>query len=248
MSKLSVVIPCYYNEGSIPELGKELLAEEPNFPESTEIEYIFIDDHSGDRTLEQLLEFKSFNPDRVKVITLKENVGSYKAMVIGVGYAQGDCIAIMAADQQDPPSLLTKMLTGWEEGSGLVIAYREKLEGDWSSRLFTKSFHYLMGLFVGSDSLAHGFDMVLFDRKLFDKIESDPRTRVNLFYNLLRIEKEPTKIPYTKRTREHGHSMWTFSKKSKHLFKSLFYFFPFPYYKVLGNKSLTKEDIIDAVL
>lgn len=248
MSKLSIIIPCYYNEGSIPELGQELLAEERNFPNGIEVEYIFIDDHSGDKTLEQLLNFKAIIPDRVKVIKLNRNVGSYSAMVLGLGYATGDCIAIMAADQQDPPSLLPEMYRGWQKGNGLVIAYRDKIEGQWFSKLFTRSFHLLMSLFIGSKTPLNGFDMVLFDRRVLDKTKDDPKAEVNFFYSLLQKEKKALKIGYRKRVRKHGRSMWTLSKKVKHLVKSLFYFFPVPIYRLLGAAKVDRKKIIDAVL
>lgn len=235
MSKLSIIIPCYFNEGSIAELGVELLAEEANYPPNTQVEYVFVDDHSGDGTLAELKKLKVQMPGRITIIELTANLGSYKAMVAALESTTGNYIAIMAADQQDPPAILPQLFAQCLGGNKLAIAYREKLEGTWSAKLFTRTFHFIMGLFTSTQTPVNGFDVVLFDRSLLDNIKGNTLAEVNLFYYLLSREKRPYKLPYTKRKRPHGNSMWTLSKKMKHLFKSLFYFFPIPLYRLLGK-------------
>jgi len=70
MSKLSIIIPCYYNEGNISVTGKELIKNEQLFPKKTDFEYIFVDDGSKDKTFDELVKFQSKYTAKVKVIKL----------------------------------------------------------------------------------------------------------------------------------------------------------------------------------
>jgi glycosyltransferase involved in cell wall biosynthesis len=84
MTKISIIIPCYFNEKNIPVTGKRLIENEINFPKDTLFEYVFVDDGSKDKTLEALLNFKKEYPDKVKIVKLAGNVGSYNAIVAGL--------------------------------------------------------------------------------------------------------------------------------------------------------------------
>jgi len=119
MTKLSVIVPCYYNEGNIPVTSKELIANENLFPEEVNFEYVMVDDGSKDGTYQSLLRFKDEYPDKVKVVKLVSNVGSYNAIVAGMEVATGDCNVVITADLQDPPSLMVKMYEHWKKGQKL---------------------------------------------------------------------------------------------------------------------------------
>lgn len=226
MSKLSIIIPCYHNEGSIPELAQELLDEETNFPTGTQFEYILVDDASADNTWEHLKVLQIALPKRVKVLKLQSNVGSNNAVLAGLTVVTGDCIAVMAADGQDPPQLLPEMYKHWQAGNKLIIAYRETLKTSLLNKLIGNAFHFIMGLLSETKPPLNGFDMVLFDKSLVKRLEADIVRNVNLFYCLLWLFPKAPRIPYTKRTRKHGHSMWTFNKKVNYLQKSIAAFLP----------------------
>ena len=95
MPKLSVIVPCYFNEHNIPVTVPELIANEANFPLGLEFEYIFVDDGSGDQTLAALRTIQAQYPDRIRIVELVANVGSYNAIAAGMRYATGDCMAII---------------------------------------------------------------------------------------------------------------------------------------------------------
>ena len=116
MPKLSIIMSCYFNGPNIPVTTKRLIDNEKNFPTDTEIEYILIDDGSKDDTFEQLCIFQKAYPDKVKVIKLAANVGSYNALLAGMANATGDCCSIVSADLQDPPELIPEMLKHWKNG------------------------------------------------------------------------------------------------------------------------------------
>ena len=84
MAKLSIITPCYFNEKNIPVTAKAFIENEKKFPVGTEFEYVLIDDGSKDNTLHELIKFKEQYPDKVKIIKLAGNVGSYNAILAGI--------------------------------------------------------------------------------------------------------------------------------------------------------------------
>jgi polyisoprenyl-phosphate glycosyltransferase len=80
MAKLSIIIPCYYNELNIPTTTGELIQNEKMFPADVDFEYVMIDDGSKDNTLNELLKFKNQYSEKVKIIKLSGNFGSYNAI------------------------------------------------------------------------------------------------------------------------------------------------------------------------
>src|ERR1035438_9581267 len=138
MPKLSIIIPCYYNELNIPVTSKDLIENEKNFANDVSFEYIMVDDGSKDNTIIELKKFSIQNPGKVKIIKLSGNFGSYNAIQAGMKYATGDCNVVIAADLQDPPELMVKMYEYWSKGIKLVLANREKREDPFFGRIFAK--------------------------------------------------------------------------------------------------------------
>jgi len=215
MAKISIIIPCYYNEGNIPITGRELIKNEQLFPKETNFEYIFVDDGSKDKTFDELVKFHTKYPKRVKVIKLAKNVGANNASLCGINMASGDCCAILAADLQDPPELLAKMFKYWQNGFKLVVANRTKREDPFIGTIFSNIFHKLMRNFVLRNAPNSGFDLCLFDKQIRDNIVQMEEKNTYLPYLLLWLGYEYINIPYIRRRREIGKSKWTLSKKVK---------------------------------
>ena len=104
---LSVVVPCYNEEESLPALVKVLGEVLPGVAETFEV--ILVDDGSRDRTLEMLREVDAADP-RFRYLALSRNFGKESAMLAGLQRATGDAVAIMDADLQHPPRLLPQMV------------------------------------------------------------------------------------------------------------------------------------------
>ena len=131
MSKVSVLIPAYNEELSLPELYSKLKEMMDSYAEY-EWEILFVNDGSHDKTLEV-----------IKFFDLSRNFGKEVAMLAGFDYATGDCLVIMDADLQHPPHLIPEMLKYWEEGYDDVYAKRitrgkESLMRKYLSLLFYK--------------------------------------------------------------------------------------------------------------
>ena len=125
--KLSIVIPCYKEEGILPLILERLnkLSNEWNSRDDpTEIEFVFVDDGSQDRTYDLLRETSKADK-RVKVVRFSTNFGHQAALLAGYEFAKGDVIVSLDADLQDPPELIKTMLDKIKEGYDVVFAARQ---------------------------------------------------------------------------------------------------------------------------
>ena len=236
MPKLSVIIPCYFNEDNIPVTAHELVANEANFSPEVTFEYVFVNDGSGDETLKVLCQVQVQYPGRIRIVDLAGNVGSYNAIVAGMAHATGDCLAVITADMQDPPELMVQMYRHWQQGFKLIIGNRQDREETGLSETMAKVFHWLMKNLALRNIPDGGFDFVLFDRQVAIEILKLHERNSNVFYLMVWLGFAYVNIPYTRRKREIGKSRWTLSKKIKLLVDSLlsFSFVPIRAISVLG--------------
>src|SRR5689334_20239885 len=108
--KLSIVIPVFNEEETIPELERRLRALFAGLDSvGGAWEAVFIDDGSKDRSAELLSELASREP-RYKVIGFSRNFGHQIAITAGIDRAEGDAVVVMDADLQDPPEVVQQML------------------------------------------------------------------------------------------------------------------------------------------
>lgn len=222
--KLSIIIPCYFNEKNIPVTTKELIHNELLFENEIEFEYIFVDDGSGDDTYKELKYFKEQYPTKVKLVKLSGNFGSYNAILAGMHYATGDCNVVLAADLQDPPELIHKMYNYWKSGIKLVIANREKRNDEFWDKQFSNLYHRLIRKYGIKNMPIGGFDFCLFDRQLKDEVLLMKEKNTNTLFLLLWLKYDFVSIPYTRKKREIGTSRWTIQKKIKLLIDSFISF------------------------
>ena len=109
MEKISVIVPCYNEEESLPLFYNEMsrVAKE-DFKKEVEFEYIFVNDGSKDKTLEVLKELAK-KDEKVKYLSFSRNFGKEAAILAGLQASTGDLVTLMDADLQDPPSMLRQM-------------------------------------------------------------------------------------------------------------------------------------------
>lgn len=139
--RLSLVIPVYFEEAVIEPFyhrSVEALNElEPEF----ELEFIFVNDGSTDRSQEILLNLHHADP-RVKVLQFSRNFGHQIAVTAGVDHAHGDVVVVIDADLQDPPEIILNMLAKWREGYKVVYGVRTERKGENAFKLFTAKWFY----------------------------------------------------------------------------------------------------------
>jgi len=217
---LSVVVPVYFNEHSLPLLFDALLEVEAGLGErGLGLELIFVDDGSRDGSLAVLRELKRRRP-ATKVVKLTRNFGAVHASKTGFRFVTGDCFMILAADLQDPPALILQMADLWKQGAKFVVCVREDREDSAVSVLFSRLYYRLIRLLVARDYPPDGYDVALMARAFLPyMLDSGKNINSALFAYWLGFE--PARIRYTRRKRRHGKSRWTFLKRVKFFLDSI---------------------------
>jgi len=140
MSKIvTVVTPFLNEEESLPELYRRLAAVFQAQPETAE--FLFIDDGSTDRSVAVLKDFQQ-KDSRVRLLRLSRNFGHQIAITAGLDHASGDAVVIIDADLQDPPEVISDLLSKWREGADVVFAVRRSRAGEtWLKKALAASFY-----------------------------------------------------------------------------------------------------------
>ena len=140
MKKISIIIPAYNEEESLPLLYDRLnnvISKLKNY----EFEMLFINDGSKDNTLKIIKELREKDA-RVSYVDFSRNFGKEVAMIAGLDYAKGDCVIFIDADLQDPPELIPELIKYWEEGYDDVYARRKSRKGETFLKKFTSKMYY----------------------------------------------------------------------------------------------------------
>lgn len=170
MQKLSLIVPCYNEEDALPFFYAEV-DKISALLNGYEVEMLFVDDGSKDKTLEVVKELAK-KDKRVKYLSFSRNFGKEAAMYAGFCNVTGDLVAVMDADMQDPPSLLPKMIQIIEEeGYDSVATRRVTRKGEPKIRsFFARMFYKIMGKISDVDLVDGARDFRLMKRKMVDAI------------------------------------------------------------------------------
>jgi len=169
MKKLSVIVPCYNEEEAVPLFYEAFLKETKDMPVA--FEFVFVDDGSRDGTV---AEFEKLHQrdDRVHYISFSRNFGKESAMYAGLEAAEGDYVAIMDVDLQDPPALLPEMLEAIEdEGYDCVASRRVTRKGEPPIRsFFARAFYKLINNISKTEIVDGARDFRLMTRQMVDAL------------------------------------------------------------------------------
>ena len=124
MAKISIVIPVYYNAPTLPALFERLDGVVKANPQHG-FEFICVDDGSGDDSFLVLQQLARENK-QLKLVKLVRNFGEPAASFAGMSFASGDAVAVIAADLQDPPEDVNRLIAEWEQGHKVVLAVRKE--------------------------------------------------------------------------------------------------------------------------
>jgi glycosyltransferase involved in cell wall biosynthesis len=216
---VSIVIPVYYNELSLAHLFPRLLGLADANPQYN-FEYVFVDDASGDNSFEILADLANRDP-RVRVVRLSRNFGSNAAILAGLHYVSGDCVAMITADLQDPPELITTMLQRWQTGKKVVLAAREARDDPLLNRLLSGAFYWLFRRLAIREMPPNGCDFALVDRKVTDMLVQIGEKNPFLVGLILWLGFDREVVYYTRQKRGLGKSRWTFGKRVKYFIDAL---------------------------
>src|SRR4051794_11069307 len=207
---ISIVAPCYNEEeviGRFHEVVQKVADE--LLPLGHDMEFVYVDDGSRDRTLDVLKQLSERDP-RVRYVSFSRNFGKEAALLAGLRHASGDCAVVMDSDLQHPPELIKRMVGLSAQGYDQVIAKRTR-SGDRITRTVTARLYYRLINRLVDVELADGVgDFRLLSRRVVDAILSV--TEYNRFSKGLFawVGFPSTTFEYENAVREHGRSSWSF--------------------------------------
>jgi glycosyltransferase involved in cell wall biosynthesis len=225
----SVIIPVYYNEGSLVTTFRKVQAQLEASKHIGSYEIIFIDDGSADNSYAELKTIKSANYDVVKLIKLTRNFGQVSAMKAGYRYAKGRCIINISADLQDPPELIGNMLDAFYiDNKEVVICNRTDREESWYRKKTSRIFYKMMQKLTFKNMPIGGFDYALISGRVADTFRHNNESNSFWQGQVLWGGYTTKFIPYQRLKREIGESRWTFTKKIKYLIDGVLAYSYFP--------------------
>ena len=121
--KLSIVCPAFEEEEVLPHFHRELCAVLARLDGAFAVEILYVDDGSGDHTLDVLRALAALDP-RVRYLSFSRNFGHQAALTAGLEHARGDVVITMDSDLQHPPQLIPELLRHWRAGCDVVLTVR----------------------------------------------------------------------------------------------------------------------------
>jgi dolichol-phosphate mannosyltransferase len=163
--KLSVVCPAYEEQEVLPRFHAELCGVLATLGPACEVEILYVDDGSGDGTLDYLRTLAAADP-RVRYLSFSRNFGQQAALTAGLDYARGDVVITLDSDLQHPPALIPALLAHWREGHDIVLTLREDDPRlGWFKRLTSRAFNKVMRWLSETEVRAAASDYRLLSRQ-----------------------------------------------------------------------------------
>lgn len=212
--ELSIVIPVFNEEAALPALVERLRTLLDRLV-PLEVEIMLVDDHSSDRSPKMLRALCQEDP-RFRYARLAKNSGSHIAIIAGLGESRGASAVFLAADLQDPPELIPRMLELWRSGNQIVWAVREERRGVSKFDVFlANTFYRLLNLMGEVNLPPRGSDFALLDRKVIDALLRSTGSHPSVIGEIARLGFSHAEVGYTKEQRVAGTTKWTLGRKLK---------------------------------
>ena len=174
MEKISVIVSCYNEEKALPLFYEEIeRVRKQDFEGIAEFEYIFVNDGSKDKTLEEIKELRKID-NKVRYISFSRNFGKEAAMYAGLEASTGNYVTVMDADLQDPPRLLKEMYNDIKnDGYDVVATRRVTRKGEPPIRsFFARIFYKMINKMSDVEMVDGARDYRLMTRQVVDSIIS----------------------------------------------------------------------------
>ena len=209
MKKVSILVPCYNEEQSLPMLYDAIVKEIDQLLDY-DWELLFVNDGSKDNTLNILATLRE-KDKRVNYLDLSRNFGKENAMLAGFDYVTDDCMILMDADLQDPPSLIPELLKEWENGYQDVYAKRrDRGKESWLRKKFSMMFYHVLDHSTRFDILQNVGDFRLLDRQCIDALRQMRETERYTKGMFCWIGFNKKEVIFDRGDRKAGDSKWNF--------------------------------------
>ncbi|WP_026657344.1 glycosyltransferase family 2 protein [Butyrivibrio sp. AC2005] len=225
MSKISIVVPVYYNSDTLEMLYEDM--KQKILGKLGDYEIVFVDDGSGDNSWE--IMNKIAEKDKNVVCTrLSRNFGEHAAILAGLSVCTGDCAVTKQADLQEDSTLILDLYEKWKEGNKVVLAIRAERDEGAVKKFFAGMYYWIVRKTINKDMPQGGCDCYLLDRQAIKVIQLMDEKNSSLTLQVMWIGFKSAKVYFHRKDRTVGKSRWTFAKKYKLVVDSMMSFSYFP--------------------
>lgn len=225
MSKISIIIPVYYNADTLMLLYEDMKAK--ILGSIGDYEIVMVDDGSGDDSWSVMNSIRDMD-DNVKLVRLSRNFGEHAAILAGLSNCTGDCAVTKQADLQEDSELIVSMYDKWKEGNKVVLAVRKERDEPAIKKFFANLYYTIVRKTIDDKMPKGGFDCYLLDRQAIEVLLKLDEKNSSLSLQVLWIGFKSANVYFHRKDREVGKSRWTFSKKFKLVADSMMSFSYFP--------------------
>lgn len=233
MSKISIVVPVYYNSDTLMMLYEDM--KEKILGKLGDYELVFVDDGSGDNSWEIMNEIKELDGN-TKCVRLSRNFGEHAALLAGLSVCTGDCAVTKQADLQEDSEIILEMYESWKKGNKVVLAVRAQRDENPVKKFFAHLYYVIIHKLVNERMPVGGCDCYLLDRQVINVLEMLDEKNSSLTLQVLWAGFQTDQVYFHRKDREVGKSRWTLSKKIKLAMDSMlsFSYFPIRFMSTVG--------------
>ncbi len=245
----TLIVPVYRNEENIPLLLDRFA--QLNSRVRGGIEVICVVDGSPDRSCELLETGLSRAPYPSRLLLLSRNFGSFAAIREGLKAAGGRYFAVMAADLQEPPELITASFAALQSDEcDIALGTRIARADPWLTRITSGLFWGLYRTLIQRELPKGGVDVFACNRAFRDQLLTFHEAHTSLVGQLLWLGFRRKLIPYARLPRQHGSSAWRFGGKLKYLLDSVYSFsdLPIKLFVALGSMGVLASVVMGMIV
>lgn len=203
MKLISVVTPCFNEEGNVQELYSRVRKVLAGFP-AYNYEHIFIDNDSKDATVAILKTIAAQDPN-LKIIVNSRNFGHLRSPMHAMYQASGDAVILLFADLQDPPELLHDMIVEWESGTPVVLAIKNTSDESGLMFRIRTAYYRLVSKLTDITLYEHFTGFGLYDRKLLEILRQNFKDPYPYFRGMIaEVGLNHKKLFYNQKRRSRG--------------------------------------------
>ena len=233
MSKISIVVPVYYNEDTLMDLYEDMRSK--ILEQLGDYEIVLVDDGSGDKSW-VVMNLIRERDSRVRLVKLSRNFGEHAALLAGLSVCTGDCAVTKQADLQEDSGLILEMYDSWKRGNKVVLAVRRSRDESRVKIFFANLYYALVRKFVNKNMPAGGCDCYLIDRRVIEVLERLDEKNSSLTLQVLWAGFQTDLVYFDRKDREKGKYRWTLAKKCKLVMDSMmsFSYVPIRFMSMVG--------------
>ncbi len=198
MSKISIVVPVYWNSDTLEMLYEDMKAK--ILDKLGDYEIVFVDDGSGDNSWEIMNKIRERDKN-VVCTRLSRNFGEHAALLAGLSVCTGDCAVTKQADLQEDSTLILDMYESWKQGNKVVLAIRRSRDEGAIKKFFAGMYYRIVRKLINKDMPKGGCDCYLVDRQVIEVLEKMDEKNSSLTLQVMWLGFRSEKIYFDRKNR-----------------------------------------------